>query len=101
MPKRRQVAAAIICAIILASLFVSSAYVAHEAAHPHDCAGADCPVCRFIAQVEQLCRGLGIALPALLLVCLAVAAGHGACPPGAAIVPARCTPVDRKIRLND
>ena len=102
MNKRRHVIAAIICAAMLLSIFVSSAYIVHEAAHHHDCTGEDCPICQFIAQIEQIRRGFGMALLALLLICFALAVGHEwrtrATSEGA---PALCTLVGRKIRLND
>ena len=101
MNGRRRVVAAILCAVLLLSMFVSSAYVAHEAAHPHECAGEDCPICQCIAQVARLRRGLGVALLALLLLCLAMAVRREVCPPETAEVPALRTLVGRKIRLNN
>jgi len=99
---RRQVFVAIVCAVVVLSMLVSSAYIAREAACPHWCVGEDCPVCRFIAQVEQLCRGYGLALMALLALCLGFSAcSHVSGQAAAETVPARCTPVGRKIRLND
>ncbi len=102
MNKRRHVFAAIICVVLLLSIFVSSAYIVHEAAHHHDCTGDNCPICRFIAQIEQLRRGFGMALLALLLICYALAVGHELRTRAMAEdVPALCTLVGRKIRLND
>ncbi len=102
MDRRRHVIAAIICAALLMTIFVSSAYIVHEAAHHHDCPGENCPICQFIAQIEQTRRGFGMALLALLLLCFMLAVGHGwRTRSVAAQVPARCTPVGRKIRLND
>lgn len=101
MDRRRGWIAAIVCAVMLLSLFVSSAYIAHEATHHHDCTGEDCPVCRFIAQVEQVRRGFGTALSALLLICLALSLRREMRAPATAEVPALCTPVGRKVRLND
>ena len=82
MDRRRHAIAAVICAALLLCIFVSSAYIVHEAVYHHDCTGENCPICQFIAQIEQTRRGFGTR---------AVAAQ----------VPARCTPVGRKIRLND
>ena len=59
----------IIGAALLLCIFVSSAYIVHEAVCHHDCAGENCPICQFIAQIEQLRRGFGMALLALLLIC--------------------------------
>lgn len=101
MKNRRHGIAMAMCVVMLLSMLVSSAYIAHEAAHPHVCAGGDCPICQFIAQVEQVRRGFGMALLALLLICLALAQRREARVSATAAVPARCTPVDRKVRLND
>lgn len=98
---RRHGLAAALCVVMLLSVFVSSAYLAHEAAHPHDCAGEKCPVCQFIAQINQLRRDFSIALSALLMICLALAVRRDLCHCATADVPAGCTLVGRKIRLND
>ena len=101
MLKRRHMIAVIICAAMLLSIFVSSAYVVHEAAHHHQCTGEDCPICRFIARVEQLRRGFGLALMALLSVCFALTSCHERPAWAAEDTPVLCTLVGRKIRLND
>ena len=101
MNKRRSVIAVALCAFMLLSMIASSAYIMHETLHHHDCTGKDCPVCQFIAQIEQLRRGFGTALPALLLVCLALAASRVWRAGAGENVPALCTLVGRKIRLND
>ena len=102
MLKHRHTIAVIICAVMLLSIFVSSAYIVHEAACRHQCLGEHCPVCQFVAQVEQLCKGFGLVLLALLLACFAVLARPAACDRGTmANVTAFCTLVSRKIRLND
>ena len=101
MNKRRSVLALALCAVMVLFVIVSSAYIAHEAAHPHDCMGKGCPVCQLIARVEQLRRGFGMALLALLLICLVLAAGRAWRAAAGEAVPALCTLVDRKIRLND
>ena len=67
MSKRRHAIAMALCIVMMLSMFVSSAYIAHEAAHHHVCSGDNCPVCQFIAQVEQVRRGFGMILLALLL----------------------------------
>lgn len=102
MNHRRHVIAAIICVVVLLSIFVSSAYIVHVTAHRHVCTGEDCPICQFIAQIEQLRRGFGMALLALLLICFALAVGHAwRMRAMAANVTALCTLVGRKTRLND
>ena len=102
MNRRRHVFAAIICAVMLLSIFVSSAYIVRETAHHHECVGENCPICQFIAQIEQLRRGFGMALLALLLICLALTVGREwRARATADHVPALCTLVGRKIRLNN
>ena len=102
MKHRRHVIAAIICVAIALCLFVSSAYLVHETAHRHACSGENCPICQFIAQVEQLRRGFSMALLALLVICFSLAVGH---PRHAGATAedryALCTLVGRNIRLND
>ena len=99
---RKHIVVAVVCAALVVSLLVSSAYIVHEAACHHQCVGENCPVCRFIAQIEQLCKGFGLVLLALLLACFAmvarpVAFGWSVMANGAEL----CTLVGRKIRLND
>ena len=99
---RRHVVLAFVSAVLVLSMLVSSAYIVHEALCHHRCVGEDCPVCRFIAQVGQIYRGLGLALLMLLAMGLALSAlraNRGWA--SAAAVPAGCTLVGRKIRLND
>lgn len=102
MNRGRHWIAAIICAVMVLSVFVSSAYIVHDAAHHHICSGEDCPICQFIAQIEQLRRGFGVALLALMLTCFAlVMRRERRARAMAEVIPALCTPVGRKTRLND
>ena len=101
MTHRRHAIVMMLCAVMLLFLFVSSAYIAHEAAHPHDCTGEHCPVCQFIAQLEQLRRSFGAALVALAALCLAPIARRSMRALTPADVPAFATPVGLKIRLNN
>lgn len=101
MSKNRRLIAAIICVVVLLSMFVSSAYIVHEATHHHQCTGEDCPICQFIAQIEQVRRGFGMALLALLLIRFALALRRETRALAAAGVPALCTLVGRKVRLNN
>ncbi len=102
MNRRRHMIAVIICTVMLLSIFVSSVYIVHEMAHHHDCTGEECPICQFIAQIEQLRRGFGMALLALLLICFALAVDHEWRTRAIAEdVPALCTLVGRKVRLNN
>ena len=99
--KRRHVIAMALCIAMMLSMFVSSAYIAHEAVHHHECSGENCPVCQFIAQVEQVRRGFGLILLALLLICFALGVRRDWCALPSANLPASFTLVGRKIRLND
>ncbi len=101
MNRRRQAFAALICIFMALSMFASSACIAREALHPHACTGEDCPVCQFIAHLEQVRRGFGMVLLTLLLFCFALAVRRdvGALP--FANLPASGTLVSRKIRLNN
>ncbi len=101
MSKRRRVIAVALCIAMTLSMFVSSAYIAHEAAHHHECSGEKCPVCQFIAQVEQVRRGFGMILLALLLICSALAVRRVWYAFMSANLPAAGTLVSRKIRLNN
>ena len=102
MNRRRHMIAMIFCVVMLLSIFVSSAYIVHEMAHHHDCTGEECPICQFISQIEQLRRGFGMALLALLLICFALAVDHEWHTRATAEdVPALCTLVGRKVRLNN
>ncbi len=99
--KRKTVIAVAMCAVMLLVMLASSAYIARETAHRHDCAGEKCPICQFIAQVAQLRRSLAGALLALLALRLVTATGRARCPRLAVATPVTCTLVGRKIRLND
>lgn len=101
MSRRKHMVALALCAVVLLLVIVSTAYIAHEASHPHDCVGEDCPVCRFIAQIEQLRRGFYAALLALLLRTLAPAMSGSLPVRLAEAASARRTPVRMKTRLND
>ena len=101
MSKRRHMIAMALCIAMMLSMFVSSAYIVHEAAHHHECTGEDCPVCRFISQVEQVRRGFGSILSVLLLICFALTVLRDRCTFIPADLSASGTLVSRKIRLND
>lgn len=99
---RKRVVVAVVCAVMVLSLLVSSAYIVHEAACHHRCLGENCPVCQFVAQVEQLCKGFGLVLLVLLLACFAMLARPAAYGRRTVANAAElCTLVGRKIRLND
>ena len=100
MSRRRQVLAVLICAFVALSMLASSACIAREAIHPHACTGEDCPVCQFIAHLEQVRRDFGAVLLALLLICTSLAVGRAWRAVPLMAVTALATPVGRKIRLN-
>lgn len=101
MLQRRRVIAGALFVLMLLSMFVSSAYIAHEAVRHHECCGENCPVCQFIAQVEQARRGFGMILLALLLICFALAVRRDWRAFTSENLPASGTLVSRKIRLNN
>ena len=99
--QHRRALAMALCVVAVLSLFVASAYLVHEAAHPHRCAGKDCPVCQFIAQIEEVCRGFGLALAALHMLVLAALTRRERIAPAVALPVDLITLVGRKVRLND
>ena len=102
MSRRRHVIAMALCIAMMLSIFVSSVYIVHEMAHHHDCSGEECPICQFLAQIEQLRRGFAMALLTLLLICFALAVDHEwRTRAMAEDVPALCTLVGRKVRINN
>ena len=101
MSRRRHVIAMALCVAMMLAMFVSSAYIAHEAAHHHVCSGEKCPICRLIAQIEQVCRGFGLILLALLLICFALAVRRDGYAIPSGNLSASGTLVSRKIRLNN
>lgn len=92
---------AAVAVVLLLCVLASSALLAREAAHPHACAGNDCPICQFIERAEQLRRALGTALVALLLASFALSVARNWRDLAEAAAPVLNTLVDRKIRLND
>ena len=79
MKIRRHGFAATICLVLVLFVLVSSAWIVHETTHHHDCTGTGCPICQFIAQLEQLRQGFGLVLMALLALFAAPAAGRSGC----------------------
>ena len=101
MWQRRRGLALAMCAIVALFMLASSAYLAHEVVHRHECAGEDCAVCRFIAQIAQLRRGFGMSLAALSVLGFALVAHREGCARATESMSALCTLVGRKTRLND
>ena len=101
MNRRRRLITVLICAIILISMFASFSFIVRESAHRHVCIGDDCPICQFIAQIEQLRRGFRMIALMMMPFCFALAARREICALDLSGGPAFCTLVGRKIRLND
>lgn len=99
MSNQKRWIALLMCAGMLLIMFVSSAYIALEA--DHDCIGEDCPVCAFIAQVEQVRRGFGMLLLALLLLNFILTLCVARFNTVRVGLPTCGTLVSWKIRLND
>ena len=101
MFRRGRFVALALCACMLLTMLISSAYIAHETAHPHACCGEDCPICQFIEQVEASLKGFSLILLALFALAIAtVARQRRVCfeDDAPAVLP---TLVAEKIRLND
>ena len=99
MNHRKRIGTILLCAAFVLVLFVSSAYLVHEAGH--HCSDKDCQVCRTIAMTTELLRAFGILLlimPALFAP--AVRLHSWQCQSGT-VIPASGTLVSWKIRLND
>jgi hypothetical protein len=101
MSSKTRLLALALCAFVVFVLCAGSACIAHETAHHHDCTGEDCPICQFIARIEQVRRALGSVLPALLGAWLVVITCRETRERTPADAPVFSTLVGRKIRLND
>ena len=101
MKQRRNMIAVALCIAVVLAMFVSSAYIAHEMSNPHRCTGEDCPICQFIAQLEQTRRGFGLVLLALLLLACFLTARRFPTHLEVDRLPVFSTLVIRKIQLND
>ena len=99
MTNRKRMGVLALCLGMVLVLFVSSAYIVHEAGHI--CFGEDCPVCQMIADSLCLFRAMGLAAFALLTT---VALSSDEMAFGLRSVkrlPSFHTLVSWKIRLND
>lgn len=99
MTNRRRITALMLCIGLVFALFVSSAYIAHEAGH--DCSGHDCPVCRMIAVSVNLIRMLGLAALMTLILSALLQERYIRREQQRLCLPAFGTLVSWKIRLND
>ena len=100
MGRMKRAGALLLCVAFVLTLFVSSAYLIHEAGHTH-CTEEDCPVCRTIATAVSFLRALGL----VILVLFGLSA-PGVCRLFRQVLsgtpaPASGTLVSWKIRLND
>ena len=100
MSRMKRAGVLLLCAAFVLALFVSSAYLVHEAGHTH-CTEDDCPVCRTIAMAVTLLRALG-----LVILVLSGLSAPGVCRLFRQVLsgtpaPASGTLVSWKIRLND
>ncbi len=99
MTNRKRTAALLLCIGLVFALAVSSAFIAHEAGH--DCSGDDCPICRMIAVSVNLLRALGLAVLILSALFALLQEGCVRRKQPRLCLPASCTLVSWKIRLND
>ena len=99
MVRKGRVAVCLFAALLAVAMLFSVFFIALEA--EHDCVGEDCPICQFIARIEQVRRALGSVLPALLGAWLVVITCRETRERTPADAPVFSTLVGRKIRLND
>ena len=99
MTDRKQVRALLLCAGFILVLFVSSAFLIHEA--DHDCCGEDCPICRTIAMTTALMRAFFMIAAVWLLSSASAAAVSARNGSDTARFGVSDTPVSRKIRMNN
>jgi hypothetical protein len=100
MMNRKRVSALLLCVSFILVLFVSSAYLVHEAGH-HCAHEEECPVCRTIAVTKSLLRAFGLLLPALAAVLAPAVRLRARQLRDRASVYTYGTLVSWKIRLND
>ena len=99
MNARKRGCALLLCVGLILALFVSSAFLIHEA--DHDCSGEDCSICRTIALTTALMRALCLIAAAGLLRSILTAVLSASRVPESVCLHAEGTPVSRKIRIND
>ncbi len=96
----RKRAGALLLAVGMALvLFVSSAFLLHEAGH--DCCGEGCPVCQLIAVQASLLRAVALVLLFSGVLLLSGCRGFLRPMHRASLLPASGTLVSWKIRLDD
>ena len=99
MNARKRGYALLLCVGLILALFVSSAFLIHEA--DHDCSGEHCPVCQMIAMTTALMRSFCLIAAMMLLRSLFAAAQSAFHAPETGYGHSAGTPVSRKIRMND
>jgi len=99
MTNRKRLGALLLCVGLILVLFVSSAYIAHEAGH--DCCGEDCPVCQMIAMNVHLLHLMGLAMLVWLTLLFLTQVSHADRMQSRLVLPLSGTLVSWKIRLND
>ncbi len=99
MKKSRRMGALLLLFGFVTVLFLSSAYMLHEA--DHDCCGHDCPVCARIARMAALMESFALAGAAYALCSgLRQSVSRRRRAEGSRAF-GLCTPVTRKVRLNN
>ncbi len=95
----RKAGALLLLLSFAAVLFLSSAYMIHEA--DHDCCGHDCPVCAQIARMAALMESFALAGAVYAIrTGLRIIASRRERTEGIGAF-ALCSPVARKVRLNN
>ena len=99
MTNRKRIGALLLCVGMVLVLFVSSAYIAHEAGH--DCCGEDCPVCQMIAVNADLLHMMGLVMLVCLMLLVLMRVRYAGGMQSRLVMPISGTLVSWKIRLND
>ncbi|MCR4874423.1 MAG: hypothetical protein K5923_01605 [Clostridia bacterium] len=63
--RRKKIIAIFFMLILLAFLFSSIAFIAHEASH--DCDGENCPICELISSCSKFIKEVGSALLTIII----------------------------------
>ncbi len=99
MMKGKRAGALMLAVMLIAALFVSSVFAAHEAGH--ECSGDGCGVCRLLALNAHLLRLFALAFLAMSAhTCIVTAKARAHRRGDGRRIPV-LTPVRWKVRLND
>ena len=96
MANRRFIAALLVLAVLVSFGFLTCDHVRR-----HDCAGENCPVCCFIAQMEYALRGLCLLLAALFMDLLTRDGLRGRVSSRRVRVPVSLDLIALNVRMND